>query len=263
MEWRSIATAKPRSDGLAPLRMAARAAGAVGWFLICVPLHLLHKLGGRPSPWPRRFLKGVARALGLDVRVTGEPAGPHTLLLPNHVSWLDIIVLGGQTGCAFVSKDNLGHGLIHWIADQNGTVYVRRERLKGAKDQAIALAKALEGDKPVAVFPEGTVGPGTHLLPFRSTLLEAANYAAKDVVLRPVVLDYGAAAPHIAWLQEPVVGNIKRVLSRKGRLRVDLHLLPPLDRSGDRKQLTAAARAAITGVLGFADDPPSPIGAAR
>jgi hypothetical protein len=94
-------------------------------------------------------------------------------------------------------------------------------------------------------------------------LLEAANFAGGDVVLRPVVLDYGAAAAEIAWYQEPVIENIKRILRRKGPLVVDLHLLAPLDRSGNRKQLTAAARAAISEVLGFADDPPSPIGAAR
>ena len=75
----------------------------------------------------------------------------------------------------------MGHPLIHWLADQNDTVYVKRGHVKGAKDQAMTIAKALERDKPVALFPEGTTGPGTHLLPFRSTLLEAANFAAKDV----------------------------------------------------------------------------------
>lgn len=245
------------------MRIVARVAAVAGWFLLYAPLHLLHKLTGRPSPWPRRFLRGATRALGVRARIHGEPAGRHTLLLPNHVSWLDILILGGATGCAFVSKDQLGHGFVHWLADQNDTIYVRREHVKGAKDQAIALARALERERPVAMFPEGTVGPGTALLPFRSTLLEAANYAAKDVVLRPVVIDYGAEAAAIAWYQEPVLDNIKRVLGRKGRLDVDVHLLDPLDRSGDRKQLAAEARAAIGSALGFTTDRPSPIGAAR
>ncbi len=248
---------------LAPLRMAMRVDALASWFLLCLPLHLFQKLTRRPSPWPRRFLMGAANALGLHVRVEGERAGPHTLLLPNHVSWLDILVIGGATGCTFVSKDDLGHGLIHWLADQNATVYVKRTHVKGAKDQALAVAKALERDKPVAVFPEGTVGPGTRLLPFRSTLLEAANYAARDVVLRPVVIDYGAAAPDIAWYQEPVLRNARRVLGRKGRLRVTLRLLEPLARSGDRKQLAAEAQAAIAARLGFTPDRQSPIGGAE
>jgi 1-acyl-sn-glycerol-3-phosphate acyltransferase len=152
---------------------------------------------------------------------------------------------------------------VHWLADQNETVYVRRSHVKGAKDQAIALAKALEGEKPVAVFPEGTVGPGTYLLPFRSTLIEAANYASREVEVRPVALDYGPVAPHIAWYQQPALANARRILGRRGTLRVDIHLLPPLDRSGDRKQMTREARAAIAGALGFADDGQAPIAAAQ
>ena len=98
------------------------------------------------------------------------------------------------------------------------TVYVKRSHRKGAKDQAIAIAKALEGDKPVALFPEGTTGPGTHLLPFRSTLLEAANFAAKDVAIRPVAIDYGRAAAEIGWWQEPGKDNVLRILGRHGTL---------------------------------------------
>lgn len=195
------------------------------------------------------------------MRVVGRPAGRHTLLLANHTSWLDIVILAGATGCAFVSKDDLGHGLLHWLADQNGTVYVKRTHVKGAKDQAVALAAALEGDKPVAVFPEATTGPGTHLLPFRSTLLEAANYAARDVVIRPVAIDYGAARGELGWWHEGGLANVMRTLGRRGALPVTIHLLDPLDRSGDRKALTAAARDAIADSLGFKSGAASPIGA--
>ncbi len=189
----------------------------------------------------------------------GQPVGPHSLLICNHTSWLDILVLGGSTGCAFVSKDTLGHGFIHWLADQNATVYVRRSHVKGAKDQAIAIAKALEADKPVALFPEGTTGPGTHLLPFRSTLLEAANYAARDVAIRPVAIDFGPAASEVGWYQEPGKRNVLRILGRRGTLPITLRLLEPIDRRGDRKQITERARNAITAALGFKFSGQSPI----
>jgi 1-acyl-sn-glycerol-3-phosphate acyltransferase len=259
----STATAEDGQDALSPLRLAARAGSAVVLLIIYAPLHIGTKaLFGR-SAWPQRFLASVTWVLGVRPRCHGAPVKSETLLLPNHVSWIDIIVLSGVTGCAFVSKDELGHPLVHWLADQNETVYVKRTHLKGAKDQAIALAKALEGDKPVVVFPEGTVGPGTFLLPFRSTLIEAANYAAREVEVRPVALDYGPAAPHIAWYQQPALANARRVLGRRGTLKVDVHLLSPLDRAGDRKQMTREARAAIAGALGFADEAASPIGAAE
>ena len=214
----------------------------------------------RRSAWPRRFLRAAAWIVGLRVRVTGQPATRHTLLVSNHVSWFDILILGGGVGSALVSKDQLGHGLLHWLADQNDTVYVKRTHRKGAKDQAITLAKALDREQPIAVFPEGTTGPGTHLLPFRSTLLEAANFAATDVAVRPVAIDYGTAMDEVAWFDEPGRDNVLRLLGRKGTVPVTVHLLDPLDRSADRKQLAAAARDAIAQRLGFKLDAHSPIG---
>ena len=194
------------------------------------------------------------------MQAKGAPIRGHTLLVGNHVSWLDILVLSGATGCAFVSKDELGHPFIHWLADQNDTVYVKRAHVHGAKDQAIAIAASLEGEKPVALFPEGTTGPGTHLLPFRSTLLEAANFAARDVAIRPVMLDYGAAAAEIGWWHEPGKDNVLRLLGRRGRLPVTIEVLEPLDRAGDRKKLTQEARDAIAARLGLTSAQQPPIG---
>ena len=237
-----------------------RVAGLLLLFALCGPVHVASKwLLGR-SPWPQRFLAASAWIIGARVRSVGEPARGHTLIVANHTNWLDILVLAGATNCAFVSKDDLGHGLIHWLADQNGTIYVRRTHVRGAKEQAIALARALETDKPVTVFPEGTTGPGTHLLPFRSTLLEAANYAARDVEIRPVAIDYGSAHAELGWWDEPGKDNVLRILGRSGSLPVTVHLLPPLDRSGDRKQLSQQAREAIARTLGFKLDDQSPIG---
>lgn len=213
------------------------------------PVHIATKLLLGRSGWPSRFLAAAAWVCGVRVKVVGEPLRPHSLLISNHLSWLDIIILGGSVGSAFVSKDDLGHGLLHWLADQNGTVYVRREHRKGVLGQTASIARALEGEKPVTLFPEGTTGPGTHLLPFRSTLLEAAAVAEKDVQVRPVVLDYGPAITEVAWFEEGGMDNVKRVLGRKGTLAVTVHLLSPLAHSGDRKALAHAAREAIAQTL--------------
>ena len=243
---------------------ALRIGGLILLFLVCAPIHVVTKLlsGGR-SPWPQWFLASAAWIVGARVRTTGGPATAHTLLVANHTSWLDILVLGGATNCAFVSKAELGHSLIHWLADQDETVYVQRAQRSGAKDQAVAIAKALERHKPVVLFPEGTTGPGTHLLPFRSTLLEAVNYAAKDVLVRPVAVDYGPAAPEVGWFDEAGKDNVLRLLGRKGTVPVTIRILPPLDRSGDRKQLAADASAAIADTLGFKSGPHSPIAASQ
>ena len=212
------------------------------------------------SRWPHRFLSAAAWIIGARVRLEGRRPGSHSLLVANHTSWLDILILGAALRSTFVSKDELGHPLIHWLADQNATVYVKRAHRKGARDQAIAVAKALEGRKAVAVFPEGTTGPGTDLLPFRSTLLEAVNFASRDVRVRPIAVDYGPARSEVGWFNESGADNVKRLLSRRGTLSVTVHVLAPLDASVGRKQLAHDARDAIAHKLGLTSHAHSPIG---
>ena len=119
------------------LRAAARIVAMGGWFVACVIPHLLSKLFGR-SRWPRRFLGGVARICGAEVRVEGAPAKPGTLLIANHVSWLDIMVLAGATGCAFISKAEIrGHPVLRWLADQNDTIYVDRAERRAIQDLSL------------------------------------------------------------------------------------------------------------------------------
>ena len=244
------------------VRAALRIAGLVLLFLVCAPLHFASKLLFRRSSWPPRFLGAAGWICGARATVTGSQVAPHTLLLANHISWLDILVLGGATGTAFVAKDDLGNGFVHWLADLNNTIYVKRAHRKGARDQALAIAGALEREQPVAVFPEGAVGPGGELLPFRSTLLQAAMLAGKDVAIRPVGLDYGALAREISWYDEGGKDNVLRVLGRRGTIPVTVNLLEPLP-AGDRKQLALAAREAIARSLGFKLSGHSPIAASQ
>ena len=218
-------------------------------FAVVGPIHVLTKhLLGR-SRWPRWFLGAAGWIVGARPTVRGEPLKPRTLIISNHVSWLDILVLGGATGTAFVSKDNLGHGVIHWLADQNATLYISREDRKGSRDQAVAIARAAERDQPITLFPEGTTGPGGEMLPFRSSLLEAATHASPDVEVRPLAIDYGEAAAEIGWHGESGKDNVLRILGRRGTLPIVVNLLPPLDRTSDRKALAQKARDAIAETL--------------
>jgi lyso-ornithine lipid O-acyltransferase len=231
------------------VRAAVRSLLLLLLFAVLGPIHVLTKLVFGRSKWPGRFLAVAAWIVGARPSMQGEPLGGRTLLISNHVSWLDILILGGSTGTAFVSKDNLGHGVIHWLADQNHTLYVSREDRRGSRDQAVAIARAAERDQPITLFPEGTTGPGDILLPFRSSLLEAAFHASPDVAIRPLALDYGASATEVGWHGESGKDNVLRILGRKGTLPVTVHLLPALDRISDRKALAQAAREAIAETL--------------
>ncbi len=244
-------------------RAVLRIAGLLLLFAVLAPTHVVTKVVFRRSPWPHRFLSAAAWILGVRTRVKGRRPGRGTLLVANHTSWLDILILGGALRSTFVSKDELGHPLIHWLADQNGTVYVKRAHRKGAKDQASAVATALDGAKPVTVFPEGTTGTGTHLLPFRSSLLEAVALAGRGVRVRPVAIDYGDARTQVGWFDEPGSDNVKRILGRRGTLPVTVNVLAALDPALDRKQLTHEARERIAETLRLTSPAHSPIGGER
>lgn len=232
------------------LRAYARIAGLGLWFLFCIIPHLISGLFGK-SRWPRRFMRGAAAICGADVGCDGSPAMPGTLLVANHASWLDIPVLCAATGCAFVSKAELaGHPFMRWFADQNATIYVDRADRRSIHRQASALVDGLRSDRPLAIFPEGTVGDGGRLLPFKPALLSAVAPPPEGTVIRPAAIDYGPVARTIGWgTGERGVANFFRVLGRKGRIPVTVHLLSALAPSPDRKQLAKAAHDAIAAAL--------------
>lgn len=222
----------------------------VGWFVVCVIPHLLSKLTGT-SRWPRRFLGGVAWIVGADVRTEGMPAKSGDLLIANHVSWLDIMVLSGATGCAFISKAEIrGHPFLRWVADQNRTIYVDRAERRQIHDQAQAVLDGLKREQPLALFPEGTVGDGGTLLPFKPSLLSAVAPPPEGVTLRPVAIDYHGRAQVLGWAPgEHGLDNALRILGRKGRLPVTVQLLAPLAPSPDRKIIARAAHDAVAAAL--------------
>jgi len=243
----ATAVAEPPSSRL---RAAARIVALGGWFLLCVVPHLITKIIGR-SRWPRRFLGGVARICGADVRVEGVPAKAGDLLIANHVSWLDIMVLAGATGCAFISKAEIrGHPFLRWVADQNHTIYVDRAERRAIHDQAKSILGGLTRDQPLALFPEGTVGDGGTLLPFKPSLLSAVAPPPAGVSLRAVAIDYHGLAHVLGWAPgEHGLDNALRILGRKGRLPVTVRLLGSLAPSPDRKIIARAAHDAIAHAL--------------
>lgn len=229
---------------------AARILAMGGWFVICVIPHLLSKLVGT-SRWPQRFLGGVARICGAKVRVEGPPANPGDLLIANHVSWLDIMVLAGATGCAFISKAEIrGHPVLRWVADQNRTIYVDRADRRSIQCQARSIVDGLRRGQPLALFPEGTVGDGGILLPFKPSLLSAVAPPPDGVNLRPTAIDYHGRAHVLGWAPgEHGLDNALRILGRRGRLPVTVRLLAPLGPSPDRKIIARAAHDAIAAAL--------------
>jgi 1-acyl-sn-glycerol-3-phosphate acyltransferase len=236
------------------LRLGVRAAWIVALFLLCVPLHYSWKLVGARSPWPPLFLRWVARAAGMRARVVGTPLRGDVLFVANHESWLDILVLAGASGTAFVSKAEVAdYPLLGWLAGLNNTVFIARADRKAVRGQADRLRAALASGQPVALFPEGTTDGGSEVLPFRASLLASLFPPLPDVALQPVAIDYGEAAADIAWVgKEEGLANVRRVLARRGTNEVTLSFLEPIDpaQAADRKVLAERSRSAILAALG-------------
>lgn len=236
-----------------------------GSLFFCLVPHLLWRAFGWRSPWPRRFLAMAARSTGARVRIEGHAFHGDSFIIANHVSWIDILALGGATGAAFVAHDGIaGWPVIGWLAAQNNTLFVARDRRGALAHQINGLREALAGHQPVALFPEGTTGDGNGLLPFKPSLLAVLLPPPRPVMIQPVHIDYGAATADIAWhSDEPAGANARRLLERKGPLHVTIRFLEPFDPTDhpDRKRIAAVSSERIAASIAL-HLPPSTCGAA-
>src|SRR6478752_7124293 len=113
---------------MSALRLVWRLACLIGVTIACVIPHLSARRRGH-SPWPRIFLGRTTHAAGFDVKIAGTPRLHDVFYVANHLSWIDILSMGGATGCAFISKDGVGKApLVGWLAAQNNTIFVSREK---------------------------------------------------------------------------------------------------------------------------------------
>lgn len=230
------------------LRALARFVALLLACIACVIAHGATRAICQRSHWPRRFLRLVARICGAVVETHGRPLDRDVLFVSNHLSWLDIPIIAGATGTAFVARADLREWpVVGWLSSLNNTVYVDRGNRLGVHGQVGAVRDALAHHQPVAIFPEGTTSGGDGLLPFKPSLLEVVAPPPRAIRVQPLFLDYGAARD-LAWVgEEPALANAWRVLSRPGNFIVRLACLEPFDplATGDRKAIAAEARRRI------------------
>jgi 1-acyl-sn-glycerol-3-phosphate acyltransferase len=132
----------------------------------------------------------MLRILGIRLLVRGTPPahGP-MLMVANHISWLDILVLHAARHCRFVSKAQVRRWpLIGTLSTGGATLYIERESRRDAMRVVHHMAQALRAGDVLAVFPEGTTSDGRTLLPFHGNLIQAAISAGAPV--QPVALSF-------------------------------------------------------------------------
>ncbi len=234
-----------------------RCAGRVLWIAAALAptllLHLIWQTLRLPSPWPRLFLRVVARALGINVRSTGTPLRRDVFYVANHLSWIDVPIFGSLTGTAFVAQ----HGVKSWpiigtLARLNRTIFVNRAEKQHVTEQIAALRGAIADNWTVTLFPEGTTSDGRALLPFKQALFATMVPPPRAMLIQPVWLEFGAAGPDVAWIgHETGWESAWRAFARSGTYPVTVHFLDPFDPClcSDRKQVAATARARITAAM--------------
>lgn len=204
-----------------------------------------------------QWAQGMLQVMGIELVVRGTPPGTGpTLLVANHISWLDILVLHAARHCRFVAKAEVRHWpLIGVAATGAGTLYVERESRRDALRVVHHMVDALRNGDVMAVFPEGTTGDGTSLLPFHANLFQAAVSAHSSVT--PVGLRFvdgrsGAICLAPAYVgDDSLLGSVWRTLSAAD-VRAELTFGPAFDVTGlDRRQASALARTRIAALLGL------------
>ena len=201
----------------------------------------------------------LCRAVGLRIEVTGEPAS-NALLAANHVSWLDIPVLGSRDRIDFLAKAEVGNWpLIGWMARVAGTLFITRGGNRTG-DLISSIGDRLRTGKQVAVFPEGTTTDGSRLQRFHPRLFGAGQLGG--VWVQPVALQYGTGptpdrvAPFVG--DDALLPHLIRVI-RHPDLRVGVRFLAPLDGGAlTRRQIAEHCHGAIAGALGLEISSPIP-----
>lgn len=208
--------------------------------------------------WHRRLLA----IFNIRLRVRGAAIVTPQLTVANHVSWLDIHVLGSLLPTRFISKSEVRDWPVAGaLAEAAGTFYLRRGRGRrpaavepctgGSRPLLEKLVPHLRAGGSVTLFPEGTTTDGARVQPFHARLFGAAIESACHV--QPVALRYAnghdgePVAPFVG--EDDLLSHILRLLREPG-LDVEVTFcaaLSPVD--ADRDELACAAESAIRRVV--------------
>jgi lyso-ornithine lipid O-acyltransferase len=202
--------------------------------------------------------------LGVRVRVHGAASGlKPQLIVSNHVSWLDIIVLGTVRPMEFLAKKEVGEAaLARFLVGLQGAIYVdrgRRRKIPAVNDE---MAKRMRAGAPVVLFAAATTNDGNRILRFRSSHFEASKIAIgvdgplQSAIVQPMFIAYSrrcglplgrAERPFVAWYGDMSFFSHLWQFLRAGRLDCDIYCGAPLHvhRDQHRKSLARRTESAV------------------
>ncbi len=256
------------------IRIAIRLILVVAIIVIFSPIQFLIIILRIPGSdiLPLIFHKVVLKILGVRVRVSGPLPAPGTLIVSNHVSWLDICTIGSVLPINFVAKADIsGWPIVGFLAKLQKTLFIKRDRRSDTANQRNAMQDRLLDGSRLVLFPEGTTGDGTIVFPFKSSLFAAAEVPENDrpIPIQPLSLAFAELSGipmsrririKYAWIGDVgLLSNMFYVLgSYSFTINLIFHAPTNLVEAGGRKKLAVSAHRQVqNGVanttVGFTD----------
>ena len=214
--------------------------------VLLLPRDTAHRrVSGLAAWWLSR---GVA-ILGVKVLARGRPHRAPVLMLANHISWLDILVLATQSDSGYVAKAEVAKWpILGWLAGVGGTEFVRRGSHGDIARVLVSMQARLRAGQSLTLFPEGTSGGVVLPQRFRPRLLQAAVEA--KVPVQPVAIYYGPQTRAVAFIgEDSLVTNLWALLAQEPVV-AEVTFLPTLGTvSGDCRLLADESWRAVTHAL--------------
>ena len=178
------------------------------------------------------WLQWFSSIINLEINQQGDLPERTALLVSNHISWLDIIVIGRYLPAYFVAKsDILSWPVVGYLARQAGTIFIRRGDKQHILSTAERMVWLLKQNSNIIAFPEGTTTKGDEVLGFHASLFQPA-LLTKSIV-QPIAIEYLGAAKELAPFigDDEFVPHLLRMLALD-KIEVKLIFLPSINVSG-------------------------------
>lgn len=203
-----------------------------------------------------RWLQRFGAIVNLHISKDGELPERRAMLVSNHISWLDIIVIGQYLPAYFVAKSDISSWpIIGYLAKQGGTIFIRRDNKHHIKTTAEKMTWLLKQNGNIIAFPEGTTTKGDQVLHFHSSLFQPALLTRSAI--QPVAIQYqGAAKEHAPFVgDDAFVTHLMKMLSMD-KIEVRLNFLPVIDSSAkNRHSVSLETREMIWGKISACSSP--------
>lgn len=199
-----------------------------------------------------RFCKKFRRALGLKITVNGADIlrsmkSEKYLLVANHVSYLDVIILGHLEQLVFITSVEMGEdGVMGPITRNGGCLFTDRKKFVSLPDEIQRFARCVSAGNKVVLFPEGTSTNGDTVQAFKGSLFQVAVPAEAPVLpvcVRYITidgkpLDTGNRDTAFWYGDMTFMPHFLKLMGRK--IEIEVNILPPVmyDKSRNRGQLS-------------------------